>query len=140
MIYILAHELNAYYSYYCFRCYNVCFLLCKYENIGEPECATSFGGRERKDILPAHVQSKASDHEFHVVSLTPRVSLVVDFDGGENIGEEERLASFYRGNAHVCLKDSIFQSSNVERHVVELISLLKKMHQGAQLLARLCVS
>ena len=85
------------------------------------------------------MQSKACDHDFYVVSLTPSVTLVVDFDGDENIGEEERLVSLYRGNAHVCLKDSIFQPSNAERHDVELISLMKNLHQGAQLLARLCV-
>jgi hypothetical protein len=62
-----------------------------------------------------------------VVSLTPSVTLVVDFDGDENIGEEEILVSFYRGNAHVCLKDSIYQPSNVERHDVELISLMEKV-------------
>ena len=74
-----------------------------------------------------------------MVSITPSVILVVDFDGNENIDEGERLASFYRGNAHVCLEDSIFQPSNAERHDVELISLMKNLHQGAQLLARLCV-
>ena len=73
------------------------------------------------------MQSKACDHDFYVVSLTPSVTLVVDFDGDENIGEEEILVSFYRGNAHVCLKDSIYQPSNVERHDVELISLMEKV-------------
>jgi len=62
------------------------------------------------------VQSKTSDHDFHaVIALTPSVTLVVDFDGDENIAEEKRILSFYRGNAHVCLKDSIFQLSNAER-------------------------
>ena len=56
-----------------------------------------------------------------IVSLTPSVTLLVDFDG---LDDEETMKSFYRGTTHVCLKDSIFQPSNAERHVVELMDLL----------------
>jgi len=68
----------------------------------------SFGGRGRKSILPVDVHSKAEDHDFHVVSLTPSVTLVVDFGGRNNLDEEDQMVSLYRGCAHVCLKDSIF--------------------------------
>lgn len=61
-------------------------------------------------------------HDFHVVSLTPSVTLFVDFDGTN--GTDPRGSSFYKGRAHVCLKDSIFQPSNAERHAVELLSLM----------------
>jgi hypothetical protein len=61
-----------------------------------------------------------------MVSLTPSVTLVVNFDGRNDI-DDEKSSSFYRGSAHVCLKDSIFQPSNAERHAVELISLLDTM-------------
>ena len=68
------------------------------------------------------VDAKAGDHDFHIVSLTPSVTLFVDFDGTDDT--DPRGGSFYRGTAHVCLKDAIFQPSTAERHAVELISLL----------------
>ncbi len=61
------------------------------------------------------------------MSLTPSVTLVVDFDGRNDIDEEKKMVSFYRGSAHVSLKDSIFQPSNAERHAVELINLLESV-------------
>jgi len=61
-----------------------------------------------------------------VVSLTPNVTMVVNFDGRNDI-IDEKLSNFYRGSAHFCLKDSIFHPSNAERHVVELMSLLDTM-------------
>ena len=53
------------------------------------------------DVVP-----ESGDHDFHVVSLTPSVTLLVDFDGSQE--EEDGLKGFYGGQAHVCLKDSIF--------------------------------
>jgi hypothetical protein len=69
------------------------------------------------DVVP-----ESGDHDFHVVSLTPSVTLLVDFDGSQE--EEDGLKGFYGGQAHVCLKDSIFQPSNAERHAVEFGQLL----------------
>ena len=37
------------------------------------------------------------------------------------------MVSFYRGSAHVSLKESIFHPSNAERHAVELINLLESV-------------
>ncbi len=65
-----------------------------------------------------------------MVSLTPSVTLVVDFDGRNDMDEEKKMVSFYRGSAHVCIKDSIFQPSNAERHAVELTSLLESVSGG----------
>ena len=65
--------------------------------------------------MPVDIDSQAGDHDFHVVSLTPSVTLLVDFDGIDT-----SASSFYRGQAYVSLKDSIFQPSTAERHVVEL--------------------
>jgi hypothetical protein len=61
--------------------------------MGEPECAISLGRQERKSILPADVHSKAGDHDFHVVSLTPSVTLVADFNGRNNLDEEDKMVS-----------------------------------------------
>ncbi len=107
--------------------------------MSESKVLVSFGGRGRKSILPSDVHSKVGDHDFDVASLTPSVTLVVDFDGRNNLDEEVQLASFYRGRAHVCLKDSIFQSSNVEKHAVELPSLSIRIMKGALFLARFCL-
>ena len=97
-------------------------------NIGEPDCPIAFGGRGRTSILPADVEAKAGDHDFHVVSATPSVSLVVDIDGTATA--EVGRTSFYQGQAHVNLKDSIFQASSAERHVVELAALLRETPQS----------
>ena len=83
-------------------------------------------------ILPADIESKAGDHDFHMVSLTPSVTLLVDFDG--DINEQDTELSFYRGTAHVCLKDSIFQPSHTERHAVELVQLLRGLPQPTPIL------
>ena len=72
--------------------------------------------------MPTDIVAKVGDHDFHVVSLTPSVTLCVEFDGTDDT--DPRGKSFYKGTAHVCLKDSIFQPSHAERHAVELRSLL----------------
>ncbi len=81
--------------------------MCKV-NVGEPECAISFGGRKRKSVIPVDVHSKSGDYDIHVVSLTPSVTLIVDFDGRSDMDEEKRMIGFYRGFAYVSVKDSIF--------------------------------
>lgn len=68
--------------------------------------------------MPTDIVAKVGDHDFHVVSLTPSVTLCVEFDGTDDT--DPRGKSFYKGTAHVCLKDSIFQPSHAERHEVEL--------------------
>ncbi len=47
------------------------------------------------------------------------VTLVVDFDGQNNLDKEDQLVIFYRGRAHVGSKDSVFHLSNVEGRAVE---------------------
>ena len=47
-----------------------------------------------------------------MVLLTPSVTLVVNFDSSNNGDEDEQRVSVYRGSAHVCVKDSIFQPSS----------------------------
>jgi len=61
-----------------------------------------------------------------VVALTPSVIMVINFDG-RNVIVDEKLSNFYRGFAHVCLKNSIFQPSNAKKHAVEQMSLLDTM-------------
>ena len=84
--------------------------------------------------MPADMDALAGDHDFHVVSLTPSVTLMVEFD---SVDEECDVASasFYQGQAHVCLKDSIFQASTAERHAVELGQLLLKFSPSPVLFA-----
>jgi len=113
----ICNSCYCFYWYFCFSC-----------------CAILFGGRGRTNILPVDVYSKASDHDFPVVSLIQSVTLVVNFDGSTNNDEDENRVSFYRGSVHVCVKDSIFQSSNAKRHVVELISLLDTMPNSCPVL------
>jgi len=86
---------------------------------GVSKYAISFGGRGRKSILPSDVHSKARYHDFYVASLMSSVTLVVDFDGQNNLDKEDQLVIFYRGRAHVGSKDSVFHLSNVEGRAVE---------------------
>ena len=62
-------------------------------NMGEPHLAISFGGRGRLSILPTDVTSIAGDHDFKIVSLTPRFTLRVEVKPDE--GEDG--TSYYRG-------------------------------------------
>lgn len=61
--------------------------------MGEPALAVAFGGRGRKSILPSDINAVAGDHDFHVVSLTPSVTLEV----GVPANEGEDMCSYYRG-------------------------------------------
>ena len=58
-----------------------------------------------------------------MVSLSPSVTLVVDFDGRNNLDEEDQLVRCYNGRALGYVKDSIFQASNADKYVVDLLSL-----------------
>ncbi len=79
----------------------------------------SFGGRGRCSILPEDVQAVADDDDFHNVSLTPSVALYVFVQPDER----EDNVSYYRGQAHVWLKDSVFEGSSRVRHARELLIL-----------------
>eukprot|EP00873_Tetraselmis_striata_P041898 jgi/Tetstr1/462162/TSEL_007227.t1 len=90
-------------------------------SVGEPHCGICFGGRNRKSLMPTDVTITAMDHDFHVVSLTPNVSLLVEVPS-----DTDADPSFYRGVPHVCLKDAITQASSAARHMVELHDMLTK--------------
>eukprot|EP00873_Tetraselmis_striata_P014883 jgi/Tetstr1/435147/TSEL_002607.t1 len=92
-------------------------------NVGEPNLPITFGGVARKGIMPADVTNVAGDHDFHKVSLTPSVALEVVIKPHE--GEGDGLQSFYRGQCHVVLKDSVFQPSTPLRHAAELMSIAR---------------
>jgi len=80
----------------------------------------------RKGIMPADVTNVAGDHDFHKVSLTPSVALEVVIKPHE--GEGDGLQSFYRGQCHVVLKDSVFQPSTPLRHATELMSIARSCY------------
>lgn len=61
-------------------------------SVGEPHCGICFGGRNRKSLMPTDVTITALDHDFHVVSLTPSVSLLVEVPS-----DTDADPSFYRG-------------------------------------------
>ena len=62
-------------------------------NVGEPELAVSFGGRGKKCIIPFDARAIAGDHDFHVVSLTPSVTLAMDVISDDS----DQLLSYYQG-------------------------------------------
>ena len=67
-------------------------------NVGEPAFPVAFGGRGKRSILPTVVDAVAGDHDFHVVSLTPSVTLAV----GVKPDEGQDMVSYYRG---MCKRD-----------------------------------
>eukprot|EP00873_Tetraselmis_striata_P000945 jgi/Tetstr1/421209/TSEL_001114.t1 len=94
----------------------------RWVNVVEPNLPITFGGVTRKGIMPAYVPNVAGDHDFHKVSLTPSVALEVVVKPQE---EGDGLQSFYRGQCHVVLKDSVFQPYNPLRHAAELMSIAR---------------
>ena len=64
-------------------------------NIGEPDLAIQLASRGKSSIVPAGFQLVAGDHDFHVVNLTPSVTLLTEIkphpDGNGG------LPSFYKG-------------------------------------------
>lgn len=82
---------------------------------GEPGMAVSTGVRGKKSLVPVSSVLGALDHDIASKgSLTPSVCLHVDVP-------EAVTESFYRGQVHVTLKDSVFQPSSPFRHAVEMM-------------------
>ena len=86
---------------------------------GTPELATS---HMRKAVTTKNVTLAASDHNYHVTTLTPSVDLICDIP-------DTPFDSFYSGQVYVGLKDSIFEGSDPLRHVTELLSVLKRENE-----------
>jgi hypothetical protein len=89
-------------------------------DFGEPGFALSSGVRGKKSIVPVSSVLGALDHDMNSKgSLVPSVVLHVDI-------LESNSETFYRGQVHVNLKDSVFQASSPFRHAVELVSIMKE--------------
>ena len=89
-------------------------------DFGEPGNIISSGVRGKKSIVPTTTTLGALDHDVKQKgSIIPSVSLICD------IPEDICTGSFYRGQVHVNLKESVFQPSDSYRSVVELINLLE---------------
>ena len=86
--------------------------------IGEPSTPEAVTTHNRRALSTKKETQKASDHNYHVGNFTPSVNLVCAIP--ETIDE-----SFYTGQIHVGIKDSVFEPSNSMRHVVELLSILR---------------
>ena len=80
--------------------------------------AISSGVRGKKVLAPSTSRVSALDHDVHSKSsLTPSVTMICDIP-------EDICSPFYRGEVHVCIKDTIFEASSPFRHATELGSLL----------------
>lgn len=92
-------------------------------DFGEPGMAISTGVRGKKSIDPYSSVLGALDHDVASKgSLTPSVCLHVDIPN-------DATESFYRGQVHVTLKDSIFQPSSPFRHATEIMKILKPTNE-----------
>lgn len=87
---------------------------------GTPEAATS---HNRKTLTKTSVIQESADHNYHVGNFTPSVSLICDIPESVN-------QSFYSGHIYVGIKDSVFEGSNSLRHIVELLTVLKRQLLG----------
>ena len=66
--------------------------------IGEPGCPESSTQHMKKALTTANITFEASDHNFHVASVTPSVNLICSIP-------KESLESFYSGQVYVGLKN-----------------------------------
>lgn len=81
--------------------------------IGEPGRPTSTNVRSRPSLVAKGHPLTAMDHDHSKASLTPSVILRSTVPTDSN-------GSFYRGQADVRLKDSVFEQSGPFRHMAEL--------------------
>ena len=86
---------------------------------GTPEAATS---HNRRALTTKNVTLTSSVRNYHFSNLTPSVNLIVSIP-------ESPTNSFYTGDIFVGIKDSVFEPSNPLRHIVELISVLRRQNQ-----------
>ena len=85
---------------------------------GEPKQVVSTGVRNRPGIAVGGAHILALDHDqASKGSLTPSVVLECEIP-------ESTTGSFYRGNLHVFVKDTVLQPSTPARHAAELSALL----------------
>ncbi len=63
-------------------------------NIGEPSLPIQLAQRGKSGIVPTGCELVAGDHDFHVVNLTPSVTLVTEVKA--NLDGTEELPSFYK--------------------------------------------
>ena len=86
---------------------------------GEPNYHLAAVPRNTSGIAPTNKTMSAADHDVHNKgSFTPSVVLHMDIP-------EVATESFYKGQVHVSLKDSIFQPSNCFRTLLELEDMVK---------------
>lgn len=87
-------------------------------DFGEPGQLLSTGVRNRKSLAPMNLNLGALDHDMNSKgSVTPSVTLIVNLPADPS-------ESFYRGDVHITLKDSVFQPSTSFRTVLELEKVL----------------
>ena len=65
-------------------------------NIGEPSLPIQWAGRGKASIVPVDCNLVAGDHDFHVVNLTPSVTLLTEVKPNPDGNKE--LPSFYKGD------------------------------------------
>lgn len=86
--------------------------------VGEPNCPVAAAERGRRVPVRANQFLTVADHDFTKFGLVPSVILVNDLP-------EEISGSWYRGQVHVLLKDTVFEPSSPFRHACELYNVLQ---------------
>jgi len=64
-------------------------------NVGEPSLPIQLAARGKASIVPSGFDLVAGDHDFHVVNLTPSVTLLTEVKA--NPDGSGKLPSFYKG-------------------------------------------
>ena len=86
--------------------------------VEEPNCPVAAAERGRRVPVRANQFMTVADNDFTKFGLVPSVILVNDLP-------EEISGSWYRGQVHVLLKDTVFQPSSPFRHACELYNVLQ---------------
>ncbi len=68
-------------------------------NIGEPSLPIQLAGRGKASIVPVVCNLVAGDHDFHVVNLTPSVTLLTEVKPNPDGNRE--LPRFYKGDRKI---------------------------------------
>jgi hypothetical protein len=95
------------------RCYHCCFIYYMYDvtltcsnnllcpwvqvKIGEPSLPIQLAARGKECMVPACCELVAGDHDFHVVNLTPSVTLLTEVKSDAAKRGSGHLPSLYKG-------------------------------------------
>ena len=87
--------------------------------VGEPGCPPAAVERGQQGLVGLDKVFQGADHDISWLTLIPSVTFAIDNDIPNSID-----GSFYEGQVHVGLKNSVFEASSPSQHATEIGKIL----------------